>query len=291
MNLTDKFSALFDGHEDDAAVGRRVFDLIESSPASAERDGLLALLYHDGIGVERDLERSFELAEKAAGEGDPLGYILLGHMCDHAETPDQAEGGPRQKYDHYDAERFYELCAGKESRWRDDAVIWLGDYYMDSARGGDPEIGVEYYESIASHNADAAGELSDYYWTLVMPDHTDDEDRVKALYKWTETAARLDAGDYAWRMGFLYAEGLGCEKSIEKAIEWFMKSWQCGDWRGAKCMADTYEKLLAEGTALSDQEKDRLNEEMTHWRKISDEMYEAALLEEEDEADSSMEED
>ncbi len=210
MKLTEQFHSLYDGHENDPVILRRIFRLIESAPESAERDGLLALLYHDGIGVEADLEKSFELAEKASGEMDPLGFLLLGFMCEHIETPDQADGGPRQKYDHYDAERFYELCARQESPWKDDAVLWLGDYYLDSARGGDPEIGVEYFESIAGHNAEAAGRLSDYYWNLVMPDYTDDEEWVEALYKWTETAARLDPEEYDGRLSYLRAEGLGC---------------------------------------------------------------------------------
>lgn len=291
MNLTEKFHSLFDGHEDDTAAGQRIFDIISSSPESGERDGLLALLYHDGIGVGKDLDRSFELAEKAAGEEDPLGFMLLGYMCEHAETPDQAEGGPRQKYDHYDAERFYELCAAKESPWKDDAVLWLGDYYMDSARGGDPEIGVEYYESIAPHNEEAAGRLSDYYWDLVMPDYMDDEDWTAALFKWTEVAAKLDPEEYAWRMGYLYAEGVGCEKSTEKAIEYFKEACESDDWRGAKGLADLYGTILSADKSLNDKEKQRLNEEASHWQKISDDMYAAYLMEQDSEDEPEIEED
>lgn len=150
----------------------RVAEMVLQAPDSPERDGLMALIYHDGIGVEQDLDKSFGYAEKAAFDGKQgIGYYMLGHMCEHAETPDQAGGGPRQKYDHYDAERFYEICSKIESEWRESAIIWLGDYYMDFAKGGDPEIGLEYYESIADTNAVAAERLSDYYRDFSNPDY------------------------------------------------------------------------------------------------------------------------
>ncbi len=75
---------------------------------------------------------SAQLTEKAAFEDhDPLGYYLLGYMCYNEETPDQATGGPRQEYDWYDAERFYEICAKSESKWRVPACLWLGDFFMN----------------------------------------------------------------------------------------------------------------------------------------------------------------
>lgn len=123
--------------------------VISASP-SAERTGLLAFMYHEGIGVEADLDRCFELAMQAIDQGgDGLGYFLLGYMCDNIETPDQATGGPRQMYDHYDAERFYAHCAQTDSRWAGQACHWLVDYYMDSARGGDPDVAQEYLELAA----------------------------------------------------------------------------------------------------------------------------------------------
>ncbi|MDE5841191.1 MAG: hypothetical protein K2H49_09750, partial [Muribaculaceae bacterium] len=193
------FDMLLSSGSGNPEIRKNIYKMVNESPESGERDGLLALIYHDGIGVEPDLEKCFGYAEKAAFKsGDPLGYYLLGYMCDNAETPDQASGGSRQKYDHYDAERFYEICAKKESIWKIPACNWLGDYFLDYAKGGDPEIGVEYYEAIAETDAEAAGKLSDYYWDLVMPDHTDDTDRTLQLFKWTSVAAKLDPEEYAY---------------------------------------------------------------------------------------------
>lgn len=213
MSLSDNFYNMLSGHEEDAAFQKDAAEMVLNATESAERDGLLSLMYHEGIGVPVNLDRSFEYAEKAAFHGrDGLGYFMLGHMCDNAETPDQAEGGSRQKYDHYDAERFYEICSDIESRWKDLAILWLGDYYMDMAKGGDPEIAVEYYEKIASHNAEAAGKLSDYYWDLVMPEYIEDEEWTSQLFKWTSVAAHLNPEKYSDRA-----------KSIAKIFEEFLE--------------------------------------------------------------------
>ncbi|MDE6577665.1 MAG: hypothetical protein K2K58_05795 [Muribaculaceae bacterium] len=239
MRLSEKFEEMLRASETNPDLIPGLVRMVMDAPESAERDGLLALMYHEGIGVEQNLEKSFQLAEKAAfsEEGDGLGYYILGYMCEHAETPDQADGGPRQKYDHYDAEGFYEKCAERESPWKEDAILWLGDYYMNSARGGDPEVGIEYYEKIAEKNETAAGRLSDYYWNLVVPGYEDDEEWTSQLFKWTSVAYDLDPEEYAFRMGCIYAEGLGCQKDSDKARSYFKEGWLAGDWRGADALA------------------------------------------------------
>lgn len=292
MSLSDKFHEMLSGHEDNPEVQGIVADMVFDAPDSAERDGLMALIYHEGIGVSVDLDRCFELAEKAAfGGGDALGYFLLGYMCDNTETPDQAEGGSRQKYDHYDAERFYEICAGMESRWKDHAVLWLGDYYMDMAQGGDPDIAVEYYESIASENAQAAGRLSDYYWDLVMPEYLDDEDWTLPLFKWTCVAVRLDPEEYSYRMGWIYADGIGCERQSGNAVKYFEQAYSYDDWRGAKSIARLYEEYLEENPEIDSDERHRLEAEIRMWDERGDRLREKSLTESEDEADDTIEED
>lgn len=292
MTLSDKFHELYSEYEKDPEIGKEIYKLISEAPESPERSGLLGLLYHEGIGVPVDLDKSFEYAEQATtGEGDGLGYFLLGYMCDNAETPDQAEGGPRQKYDHYDAERFYELCTKFDSRWREAAILWLGDYYMNMAQGGDPEVAVEYYESIADHNADAAGCLSDYYWNLVMPEYFEDEEWTTQLFKWTSKAVELDPEEYSHRMGWIYADGLGCEKSYEKAKHYFEEAYNLGDWRGAQALATLLEEYIEEHPDLNEKKKRELSDQINIWKEREKEMYEQSLTEDDEEYDSSIEED
>lgn len=283
---------MLDRDDNSPEASREIAEMVFESPDSPEKDGLLALIYHNGIGVETDLEKSFQYAEKAAFKGKQgLGYYLLGHMCENAETPDQAEGGPRQKYDHYDAERFYEICSKIESPWREPAIIWLGDYYMDSAKGGDREIGIEYYESIADSNAEAAGRLSDHYWDLAMPDYLDDEEWTAQLYKWTKVAADLDPEEFTYRLGWLYADGIGCDRDAGKAKQLFKKAYELGDWRGAKTMADILQESLNENKDIDPKEKQNIETEISSWRELGEKMYQEYLIANPEEQDSSEEED
>ncbi|MDE7349757.1 MAG: hypothetical protein K2N25_01715 [Muribaculaceae bacterium] len=290
-SLTDTFLRLLDLNDSNPAISGKIFEIISGAPDSAERDGLMALLFYEGIGVPADLDRSFEYAEKAAFEGgDPLGYYVLGHMCDKAETPDQAEGGPRQKYDHYDAERFYEKCAEKESHWKKYACNWLGDYFLNMARGGDPEVGIEYLEQIAEKDVEAAGRLSDYFWDLVMPDYTDDKERADALFRWTQKAVELDEDDeeYLYRLGWLYADGIGCEKSFWMALKYFGLAYFAGDWRGAESIANVLEERLDEGHGLTPEEEKEFRADIEKWRRRAADMKSEADSED---PDPSIEED
>lgn len=269
--LSDSFHELFKEAETHPEVNKQIAELVFNARASAERDGLLAIIYHEGIGIDPDLDKSFEYAEKAAFDGgDAAGYFMLGFMCDNAETPDQATGGPRQKYDQYDAARFYEKCAEYNSRWREPAILWLGEYYLDSAAGGDPDVGVEYLETIAENNADAAGRLSDYYWDLIMPEYFEDEEWRAQLFKWTEVAAGLDPEEYSYRMGWIYADGLGCGKSFEKAFEFFNEAYLLGNGKGAAAIAKIYEELIEENPDISPEDETKYREEIEYWQNLAD---------------------
>lgn len=290
MTLSDEFHKIL-SDTDDASARRRAADLVIQAPDSPERTGLLALMYHEGIGVDIDLDRCFDLAEKAAVDGhDPVAFFLLGYMCDNAETPDQAEGGPRQKYDHYDAERFYDLCARSESRWKNHAIYWLSDYYMDSARGGDPDVAVDYLETIATDDAEAAGRLSDYYWDLVVNEQIDDDDMAVRLFHWTSVAAGLDPDNYMFHLGWLLAEGVGCDADAVKAVDAFSSAYACGDWRGPRAIANILKDALPD---IDDaEERKNCESEIKRLDDEADRMYGEYMLDNPDERDdSALEED
>lgn len=288
-SLTECFDLMLENSNDNPEALRQIYKMVNEAPESPERDGLLAMIYHDGIGVTPDLDKCFEYAEKAALEGDnPLGYYILGYMCDNIETPDQKDGGPRQKYDHYDAERFYEICAKKESKWKIPACNWLGDYFINFAKGGDPEIGIEYLEKIADEDAEAAGKLSDYYWDLVMPDYTHDTDWTIPLFKWTKVAASLDPEEYIYRLGWLYADGIGCNKSFWLALKYFSEAFFHDDWRGASSIAHMLQTFLEGHDGFSQEEKAQCLDMIASWRNKAEQMK---LLSDSEEEDSSAEED
>lgn len=273
MSLSEKFYDMLDEYEENPALGGKIAEMVLSAPDTPESDGLLAYIYHEGIGVEANLDKCFEYAGKAVNEGgDGLGYFLLGFMCDNAETPDQAEGGPRQKYDHYDAERFYGKCAETDSRWAVPAHLWLGYYFMDSARGGDPEVAVEHFEAIADKNDDAVEALCDYYWGFYdyLSEDAADEELYKKVFHWTQKAYDIDPQEYAYQLGCLYEDGVGCTPSFAKAREFFEEAYGHGDKLAVDALVDIYEARLDE-PGLSSAERKMCEEELAKWKKISEE--------------------
>lgn len=285
--LTEEILRIMGHAEEDPATAKKIFETVSNAPGSSERDGLLALIYHDGIGTPIDLEKSFGYAMKAIEEGrDACAYYVLGYMCDNAETPDQAEGGPRQQFDHYDAEHFYELCAKQDTPWKKYACNWLGDYFLNMARGGDPELGIEYLEQIADEDVEAAETLADHYWDIVMPDYTDDKESADALFRWTKKAAELDGDeDFIYRLGWLFADGIGCRKSFPLAMKYFEEAYMAGDWRGAESIANLLqEKLATDPENLSAEEKAEFDTDISKWRQRALKMKEESDAEEPDTA-------
>lgn len=273
MKLSEKFYDLLEKYESHPELGGKIAELVLSADETPESDGLLAYIYHEGIGVEANLDKSFEYAEKASDGGDGLGYFLLGFMCDNVETPDQAEGGPRQKYDHYDAERFYEKCSETDSPWASMAHLWLGNYFMDYAKGGDPEIAIEHYEAIADKDADAAGAICDYYWGFydATPEEENDEELYKKVYLWTHKAYDLNPEEYAYQMGCIYEDGIGCQPSFDKAKKYFEEAYSYGDNLAVDALVDIYESRL-DKSGLSATERKECLTELAKWKEISDEM-------------------
>ena len=141
--------------------------MVENASDSSERDGLIALIYYCGLVGAADNEKAFFYAERGMQKNDGASCYVRGLMCANGDTPDQREGGRRQVYDHYDAERFMEMAAETDSPWAVKAHLWLGAYFMDSCRGEDPEEGIEHYKAAAgSRSCEAAKFLSDYYRRL-----------------------------------------------------------------------------------------------------------------------------
>lgn len=278
MSLTDKFLELLNESECRPDAANEARELVLNAPQDSEREALMALIYHDGIGGDADVEKSFHLAELSAFMGrQSLGYYLLGLMCDKGETPDQKEGGPQQKYDHYDAERFFEICSQGSKPWSTLAHLWLGDYYINMARGGDPEVAIEHYEAIGKDNAEAAEKLSSYYldqfeYDLNRPEDMRDPELEKRVFEWTKVACDLDPESCSYAMGTCYYDGIGCEEDLSKAYTYWLNAHKYGDWRGAAGIALIYEDKLRdleyEEVPSSDLRKE-YEAQLSKWRELS----------------------
>ena len=96
-----------------------------------------------------------------------------------------------------------------------------------------------------------------------MPEYFEDEEWRSQLYKWTSVAAKLDPEEYSYRMGWIYADGLGCDQSYEKAFEFFHQAYSHGDCRGADAIAKIYEEYLEENPDLDEYEK-----KLSYWVRL-----------------------
>lgn len=273
--LTDRFIKTIAENDPDSDAVRELVGLVFDEPDTPEKIGLRAYLYHEGIGVEGNLSTCLSLAEKAAFEhNDPLGYFLLGYLADGVDD--------RQ------ACRLYDICAGIDSRWREPASLWLGQYFADIHRGNDLDRGLDYFRSIADDNSEAAGWLSDYYWSMVVPYYLGEEDWTAELFRWTEAAARMDPAEYSWRMGQLYADGIGCEKDTDKAVDYLEEACEYGDWRAARSLAGMLSEAMKSNPDMTPREKAECESAIREWNEWADARREEEL---QSEPDSSIEED
>lgn len=86
-----------------------------------------------------------------------------------------------------------------------------------------------------------------------------------------------------------YAEGIGCERSVEKALELYGKTCSLGDRHGASGLANLYAAIADECSDPSLKEKyHRLHQE---WNDVFMDMWHKSLLEDPDEYDRTLEED
>lgn len=266
--LSERFWEIINEDSESEAIQAKAAKLVEEAPDDEERDGLMALLYYNGWGVPRDFDKATEYAEKAAEKNEGVALYLLGLMCWEGLTPDQAEGGSRQRYDQYDAESWMEAASKANSVWAEDAHLWLGDYFMDSAKGGDPEVGIEHYEAIGEHNREAAGKLSDYYWDQMEYRAEPDEELEKKVYKWTMNAAEMNPHDYAFRMGWILEAGIGCKPSFRLARKYFEDSFDTGHWEGAEAISEMYKERYEDESYPAD-EREHCRKEMERWQRLA----------------------
>lgn len=170
-SLSEHFQCLFEKQPDKAAA------IVLEAPESEERDGLLLMMYAEGVGVGKDDYRALALAEK---------------------------------------------LITSPTKWGEYAQLWLGDYYMDSARGDDTDKAMDYYLEIGDTNGEAACRLADIFWN-VWSDLDDESVRPEiehTLFYYTELAAAYNS-EYLLQLGHCYAIPIGCEKSEPKALDCF----------------------------------------------------------------------
>lgn len=263
--LTHDFFNLLNDNKDIEAVA-----LLNDAPHTPEADALRGYAMYYGIGgTPEDDERAFQIFENGVAAGDSLSQYMLGIMCEDASTPDQAEGGPRQKYDWYDAERFMTLCAeNTEGAFAGMAWLWLGKYFIDSTRGEDPELGEEYLEKAAEADFDEAAEIlrdraedrAEYYdWQ--------DVEANGCLLRWQQRMYEMNPHDESYAYGRLFSGVPGIPENLRLALKLYEEDYEFGHSQGARALALHYEARAEDLTlAVADRAEAKVLAQAWHER-------------------------
>lgn len=209
----------------------------ECKNGNYEAFGLMGYLTYYGLGgIENDYTQALIWFEKGAKGNDSLSLYYLGLMCEAYE-------GTEGKYDWYDAEPFMTRCADGRGKYAQFAALWLGDFFGDSAKGGDPEVSVDYYTMAAElGNEDAVKSLAEHYYDEAEYAEFKDEKLNKLLYKYQEEAYENNPHDESFNYGYLIEHGIGTQKNMRLAMKLYEEDYTFGHSQGARALARHYEQ-------------------------------------------------
>ena len=71
-------------------------------------------------------------------------------------------------------------------------------------------------------------------------------------------------------MGWLYADGIGCRRDTDKAVDFFTDAYCSGDWREAGAIAKMLEEYLEDNPGLDAADRRECEREISDWHKRAD---------------------
>ena len=189
----------------------------------------LGIIYLDGYGVDKDINRALEYLEKASDMDDPYSTNLLGTIY---------YDGTGVKQDGEKAAMYFEKAAKLGDA---NAFLNLGDYYIKRAIDcyavilsdcEDKEFVDSAYSNLLKYAesgvVDAQFALYKYYSTENLKSYSE-ETRKKSL-KWLMKAAEGGIASAQYDLGMLFSTGVrSIPKDTEKAIEWLTKAREQGN--------------------------------------------------------------
>lgn len=280
--LTDTFfNLILEEKEHEAA------DVLRQSPDTPEAEGLRGYAFYCGIDSPyADTDKAFEHFGLGAAGNDSLSLYYLGIMCERGETPDQCTGGERQKYDHCDAERFMVLCADGHGIMEEWACLWLGQYFYDSARGGDSGEAVGCFVRAADlGNEEAVEWLVQIYADCAEYEDYADVQTNMELFRWQEKAYENNPHDESYNYGRLLYGGIpGIPANLRLALKLYEEDFEFGHSQGARALALHYESEAGKTEDTGEAEKFAALADMWHERadRNAENDYEPEQIIEED---------
>lgn len=118
-----------------------------------------------------------------------------------------------------------------------DALFQKADEYL---KDGDLEKTVEQYEKAAElKSIEAALTLSDVY----LDSYPGLEKDLKKAFLYCEKAAQWGSAEAMYRLAGYYKDGIGTERSLEKSIQWYKRSFEEGPAYSAITLGKIYHRL------------------------------------------------
>lgn len=175
-------------------------------------------VYHDGLGVERDLAEAIRWYERAAQAGSKLGQAEAGHAYEHGRGVEKDEAK---------ALYWYEKAAENGDV---DSMVRAAVFYKDG-RGTEVnwEAAFRWYER-AAQAGNAEGEFYAGF-CYCMPRGMEQRDLKKGVY-WYEKAVAQGHTIAMFNLGWMYAMGNGVPQDIERGVRLFRELLDKGDFRG-----------------------------------------------------------
>ena len=237
--------------EDDVADPKKGVRLLREAAASVDEDGwisgLLGRIYYEGeiYGVPRDLDESFQWAEKAAEGGDPDGTALLGMLYYFGEGTDED--------DEYALE-LTERAVEEDNSLGKAILAWM--YYDGVAVDEDLETAL----TLATDAAEEEEALAQGLLALMYAEGHGVQRNAKSAEGWARRAA--DQGnEFGWFvLGSLYMRGEAVKKDPAMA-------WAYLDLAAKRSVANADEMLEELEKTLSRRDKKRAQELQKQWWK------------------------
>ena len=192
---------------------------------NAQAQAALGLLYHYGIGAEKDAAKADEWLKKAAAQNNTVAQIALGLIAQ--EQKDKS------------AQQWFEAAAAQGDA---DGVAWLGRFYQSgliNTRHDDIPLAQkakELWKQAATQEKPSGIAMH----SLAAMYRHDYKDGKKAL-EWYEKASQTGYGPSTGELAQAYRAGsFGLPRDINKALKLFTESATQGEKGSANVLADIY---------------------------------------------------
>jgi TPR repeat protein len=198
----------------------------ESDLGNINATSILSFCYYKGLGTYIDIEKAFELAQKAQKGGSLFSNGILASIYEN-------------RNDTLEAEKYYQIVLDKKELFEKNDVGLVLLCWANSFKNNYAEV--YKYAKISADKGFAPGQniLGGCYsnGTGVTEDKTES-------VKWYIKAAEQGYADAQTQLGYMYSNGIGVKKDDAEAVKWYIKAANQGHARGQNNLGVKYMKGL-----------------------------------------------